>query len=55
LPSRYDKVVRSLGGHGEFVKRPDEIRPALERALASGRPSCVNVLIKSAPGPAASV
>jgi acetolactate synthase-1/2/3 large subunit len=41
---RYDKVVAALGGHGELVKRPEEIRPAIERAFASGKPACVNVL-----------
>lgn len=42
---RYDKMVEALGGHGELVQRPEEIRPALERAFASGLPACVNVLI----------
>lgn len=42
--TRYDLMVQALGGHGEFVTRPEEIRPAIERALASGRAACVNVL-----------
>jgi acetolactate synthase I/II/III large subunit len=42
---RYDKMVEALGGHGELVERPQDIRPALERAFASGLPACVNVLI----------
>ncbi len=42
---RYDKMVESLGGYGELVERPADIRPALERAFASGLPACVNVLI----------
>ncbi len=42
---RYDKMVEALGGYGELVERPEEIRPALERAFASGLPACVNVLI----------
>jgi acetolactate synthase-1/2/3 large subunit len=41
---RYDQVVDALGGHGELVERPDELRPALERAFASGKPALVNVL-----------
>ena len=41
---RYDKLVETLGGHGELVERPDELRPALERAFASGKPALVNVL-----------
>src|SRR4051794_39728837 len=42
--TRYDEVVRALGGHGELVERPDDLRPALERALGAGRPALVNVL-----------
>ncbi|HXK25632.1 MAG TPA: thiamine pyrophosphate-binding protein [Myxococcota bacterium] len=44
--TRYDKVVEALGGHGEFVERPEQIRPALERAAASGKPALVNVIIR---------
>jgi acetolactate synthase-1/2/3 large subunit len=42
--TRYDKVAEDLGAHGEFVEKPKEIRPALERAWASGRPAVVNVV-----------
>ncbi|HKV88302.1 MAG TPA: acetolactate synthase [Candidatus Dormibacteraeota bacterium] len=42
--TRYDKVVEALGGHGELVERPEQIRPALERAFKSGLPACVNVV-----------
>jgi len=41
---RYDRVVEALGGHGELVERPGELRPALERAFASGKPALVNVM-----------
>jgi acetolactate synthase-1/2/3 large subunit len=41
---RYDQVVDALGGHGELVEQPDQLRPALERAFASGKPALVNVL-----------
>jgi acetolactate synthase-1/2/3 large subunit len=44
--TRYDKVVEALGGHGELVEHPDELRPALERAAASGKPSLINVMIR---------
>jgi len=44
--TRYDKVVEALGGHGELVESPDEIRPALERAAASGKPALVNIMIR---------
>ena len=41
---RYDRMVEALGGHGELVTQPDQIRPAIERAFASGKPACVNVI-----------
>lgn len=41
---RYDKLVEALGGYGELVEHPEDIRPALERAFAAGIPACVNVL-----------
>lgn len=44
-PSRYDRLCEVFGGHGEFVERPEEIAPALERALASGLPAIVNVML----------
>lgn len=44
-PTRYDKVVEALGGHGELVTEPSQIRPALERAVASGTVACVNVML----------
>ena len=44
--TRYDKVVEALGGFGEFVERPEDIRPALDRAAASGKPALVNVVIR---------
>ncbi len=42
--TRYDEVVKSLGGGGEMVTRPDEIGPALDRAFASGIPYLVNIM-----------
>jgi acetolactate synthase-1/2/3 large subunit len=51
LPSRYDQLAAALGAHGEFVQRADELEPALARALAAGRPACVNVLIDGQPAP----
>jgi acetolactate synthase-1/2/3 large subunit len=41
----YHKMVEGLGGYGEFVEAPGEIRPALERAQESGVPALVNVAI----------
>jgi acetolactate synthase-1/2/3 large subunit len=42
--TRYDEVMRALGGHGELVRTPEEMGPALERAFATPGPSLVNVL-----------
>lgn len=42
--TRYDRVAQELGAHGEYVEKPREIRPALERAWASGKPAVVNVI-----------
>ena len=42
--TRYDRVVEGLGGYGELVERPEEVRPALERAFRSGLPACLNVI-----------
>jgi thiamine pyrophosphate-dependent acetolactate synthase large subunit-like protein len=43
---RYDKVAEALGGHGEYVTRPSEFKPALQRAydiaVKESRPSVVN-------------
>jgi len=39
----YHKMVEALGGYGETIEKPEDIRPALERAFASGKPACINV------------
>jgi len=41
---RYDRMFEAIGCHGEQVTRPDELRPALERSLASGKASLLNVI-----------
>ncbi|MGH7834745.1 MAG: thiamine pyrophosphate-binding protein [Candidatus Binatia bacterium] len=53
LQSRYDKLVEGLGGHGEFVERPEDLEPALQRALASGKPALLNVAVQRAISPRA--
>ncbi len=50
---RYDKLVETLGGYSEYAETPEEVAPAVEKALASGRPSLVNVAIRSEPSPLA--
>ena len=51
LPTRYDRVVEALGGHGEFVERPEDLGTALARAVRSGKPACVNVMIDGVAAP----
>jgi thiamine pyrophosphate-dependent acetolactate synthase large subunit-like protein len=42
--ARHDKIMEAFGGHGEYVERPEQIRPALERSFAiKDRPSLINV------------
>ena len=43
--TRYDRLVEALGGEGETIEDPRRLRPALERALASGRVTCLNVIL----------
>jgi acetolactate synthase-1/2/3 large subunit len=52
LPARYDQVVAALGGHGEYVERAADLLGAIERALMSGKPACINVMIESIAAPA---
>ena len=42
--TRYDEVADALGVHGELVRTPEALGPALDRALAEPGPSLVNVL-----------
>jgi acetolactate synthase-1/2/3 large subunit len=37
-------MAQAFGCYGELVERAEDIRPAIERALASGKPAVVNVL-----------
>jgi acetolactate synthase I/II/III large subunit len=51
LPSRYDEVCVAFGGHGEFVQSADQMLPAARRAVASGRPACLNVALQGVAAP----
>ena len=44
---RYDKVVDAIGGYTEHVEDPADVGEAVGRALASGRPSLVDVSVRS--------
>lgn len=45
--TRYDLIAEACGGHGELVTEPDQLLGAYERALASGKPACVNVIMET--------
>ncbi len=51
LATRYDRVAEGFGAHGEYVERPAELAPALERAAGAGRAACVNVMIERLAAP----
>jgi acetolactate synthase-1/2/3 large subunit len=40
----YHQMLASLGGYGEEVNSPDQIKPAIERAFESGKPALINVI-----------
>ena len=40
----YAKIMDGMGGYGERVTDPEEIRPALERAFNSGKPALLDVV-----------
>ncbi len=43
----YHKMVETLGGFGICVEKPEDVRPALEAAFASGKTACINVRVDS--------
>jgi len=49
--TRYDQVMQGFGGCGEHIQTLDQVRPALERAFASGRPYLLNIEIRGARSP----
>lgn len=48
---RYDVIAQAFGAWGERVTAPGEVLPAVQRALASGRPACLDVLIDGLAAP----
>ncbi|HEY4214355.1 MAG TPA: thiamine pyrophosphate-binding protein [Steroidobacteraceae bacterium] len=49
--ARYHDVAKALGCYSKHVTRVEELKPALQEALASGRPACLNVEVDLAPLP----
>ncbi len=52
-PSRYDLVAQGLGAYAELVERPEELEPALLRALAADGPALLNIMVRSQISPRA--
>ena len=50
-PARYDLVVAALGGHGEHVEKASDLPGAIERALESRKPACINIMTESIAAP----
>lgn len=46
-PVRYDQVAEAMGCHGEYVDRGVDLRPALERAVATGKPAVIHAVVDS--------
>ena len=49
--TRYDQIMLGFGGAGETIEHPAQVRAAVERALAFGRPYCINVAIRGVRSP----
>ena len=47
----FHTMFEGMGGHGELVEKPEDLKPALERALSSSKTACVNVRTRSAISP----
>jgi acetolactate synthase I/II/III large subunit len=49
--TRYDIIMQGFGGGGETVDSIDQLRPAVDRAFASGVPYCININLRGARSP----
>ena len=47
----FHSMFEGMGGHGELVEKSEDLKPALERGLSSGKTACVNVRTRSAISP----
>jgi acetolactate synthase-1/2/3 large subunit len=50
-PVRYDQVASAMGAHGELLTDAESVLPSIERALRSGMPACINVMIEGVAAP----
>jgi thiamine pyrophosphate-dependent acetolactate synthase large subunit-like protein len=42
---RFDKIANGFGASGEYIQQEQDIAPAIQRALASGKPTVIHVPI----------
>jgi len=42
--ARYEQVAQGFGAHAEYIEKAEDVDPAVERALASGLPACINII-----------
>jgi len=49
--ARYDLIMKGFGGEGEAIDHPEQVRPAIQRAFASGVPYCLNARIRGVRSP----
>ena len=42
--ARYEQVAQGFGAHAEYIEKAEDVGPAVERALASGLPACINII-----------
>jgi acetolactate synthase-1/2/3 large subunit len=49
--TRYEMIMRGFGGEGEVVDNVAQVRPAIDRALQSRVPYCLNVVIQGSRSP----
>ena len=47
----FHSMFEGLGGYGELVEKKEDIIPAVQRAIASGKTACVNVKVKGVISP----
>ena len=45
--AHYEKVIEAFGGLGIYVDDPDDLGPAVKKALDSGRPAVINVVLSN--------
>ncbi|HTS27142.1 MAG TPA: thiamine pyrophosphate-binding protein [Bryobacteraceae bacterium] len=50
-PARYDLMMKAFGGEGETIEQLDQVKPAVERAMVSRSPYCLNVRIAGVRSP----